>query len=74
VTQLQTRLQQLQNAVGVTPVDQVLLLVRLAARPANVFDPYALVGALENALLLFCQIDNLHVRLIFDLGKKSKFP
>jgi hypothetical protein len=30
-------------------VDQVILLVRqLAGRPADVFDPYALIGALEN--------------------------
>jgi hypothetical protein len=30
---------------------------------------------LENAEIFYiCIIDNLHVRLIFDLGKKSKFP
>ena len=34
---------------GVSPVDQALLLVRqLATRPPRVFDPYALIGALEN--------------------------
>lgn len=32
-----------------SPVDQALVLVRqLAARPGHVFDPYALIGALEN--------------------------
>ena len=42
-------LEQVQSAAGVTPVDQVFLLVRkLTGRPADVFDPYALIGALEN--------------------------
>ncbi|CAB4034037.1 gliding motility regulatory -like [Paramuricea clavata] len=49
VDQLQVHLVQLQQAAGVMPVDQALVLVRpLAARPAHVFDPYALIGALEN--------------------------
>ena len=38
--QLQAHLEQLQDAAGVTPVDQALVLVKqLAARPAHVFDP-----------------------------------
>ena len=46
---LREQLGQLQQAAGVSPVDQALVLVRqLAARPPNVFDPYALIGALEN--------------------------
>jgi hypothetical protein len=49
VRTLREQLGQLQQAAGVSPVDQALVLVRqLAARPPNVFDPYALIGALEN--------------------------
>ena len=46
---MQDRIEQLQHVTGVSSVDQALLLVRqLASRPVTVFDPYALIGALEN--------------------------
>ena len=46
---MQQRIEQLHNIAGVSSVEQALLLVRqLASRPVAVFDPYALVGALEN--------------------------
>ena len=39
----------LQSVAGVSPVDQALMLVRqMASRPVSVFDPYSLIGTLEN--------------------------
>ena len=47
--ELQARLNLLQNNTAASSVDQALLLVRqFAARPPEVFDAYALIGALAN--------------------------
>ena len=46
---MQDRIEHLQSVAGVSPVDQALMLVRqMASRPISVFDPYSLIGALEN--------------------------
>ena len=47
--QLRAQLDGVSQAAQTSMVDQALLMVRqLASRPPNVFDPYALIGALEH--------------------------
>ena len=47
--QLREEVDGVSQAAQTSMVDQALLMVRqLASRPPNVFDPYALIGTLEN--------------------------
>jgi len=65
VRQLREQVDGVSQAAQTSLVDQALLMVcQLASRPPNVFDPYALIGALEHLEDAGCRAGHADVRKI----------